>query len=80
MKTIYKYWKNSNTGELLKSQEFTETRITDLPINYYNTNGDKVGENLDLKGFVEIKEKKFSRHKGSITTLEIKEENQSKIY
>lgn len=60
MKTIYKYWKNSNTGELIKSQEFTETQIK-FPINYYDIDGNQIGENLDLKGFVEIKEKKFKR-------------------
>ena len=59
MKTIIKYWKNSNTNELLKSQEFTETNITNIPIFFYDLKGKKVGENLDLKGFVEIKEKKF---------------------
>ena len=58
MKTIIKHWKNSNTGELLKSQEFTETSIQ-FPIYFYNTKGEQIGENLDLKGFVEIKEKKF---------------------
>ena len=58
MKTIIKYWKNSNTGELLKTQEFTETTIK-FPIYFYNIEGKQVGENLDLKGFVEIKEKKF---------------------
>ena len=61
MKTILKYWKNSNTGELVKSQEFTETSI-DFPIYFYNTEGESIGENLDLKGFVEIKEKKFKNN------------------
>lgn len=61
MKVINKFWKNSNTGELLKSQEFTETDIKGIPIYYYNVEGKEVGENLDLKGFVEIKEKKFKK-------------------
>jgi hypothetical protein len=61
MKTIIKYWKNSNTGELLKSQEFIETSIKNIPIYFYNVDGKSVGENLDLKGFVEIKEKKFKK-------------------
>lgn len=60
MKTILKYWKNSNTGELVKSQEFTETSI-DFPIYFYDIKGKSIGENLDLKGFVEIKEKKFKK-------------------
>jgi hypothetical protein len=61
MKTIVKYWKNSNTGELVKSQEFTETSITGIPIYFYDIEGKSIGENLDLKGFVEIKEKKFKK-------------------
>jgi hypothetical protein len=61
MKVIKKFWKNSNTGELVKSVEFTETNITGIPIYFYNTEGKSVGENLTLEGFVEIKEKKFKK-------------------
>jgi hypothetical protein len=60
MKTIKKFYKNSNTGELIKSQEFTETLIK-FPVNFYDAEGNKVGENLTLEGFVEIKEKKFKK-------------------
>lgn len=59
MKVVYKFWKNSNTGQKLKSQEFTETDLKGLPIYFYDVNGQRAGENLDLTGFVEIKEKKF---------------------
>jgi hypothetical protein len=62
MKTVYKFYKNSNTEELLMSQEFTETNIKNIPIYFYNVDRKKVGENLDLKGFVEINEKKFNRY------------------
>jgi hypothetical protein len=61
MKVITKFYKNSNTGELVKTQQFTETRITGIPIYFYNTEGKRVGENLTLEGFVEIKEKKFKK-------------------
>ena len=61
MKVVTKFYKNSNTGELVKSQEFTETGITGIPIYFYNTEGKCVGENLTLEGFVEIKEKKFKK-------------------
>ena len=61
MKTIYKYYKNSNTGEVIKSQEFTETKITGIPIYFYSLDGSKIGENLDTTGFVEISEKKGER-------------------
>jgi hypothetical protein len=37
MKTIYKHYKNSNTGEIMKSQEFTETEITGMPIFSYGS-------------------------------------------
>lgn len=61
MKTVYNYYKNSNTGELLKSQTFTETDIKNLAVNFYDVNGKKVGENLKLDGFVPINQKKFER-------------------
>ena len=63
MKTIYKYYKNSNTGELISSQKFTETGIKEIPIYFYNIHGMSIGENLELKGFVEISEKKWLREK-----------------
>jgi hypothetical protein len=61
MKVIIKFYKNSNTGELIKSQQFTETGITGIPVYFYNIEGKCVGENLTLEGFVEIKEKKFKK-------------------
>lgn len=61
MKTKYSYFKNSSTGELVMKQEFTETDITGIPIYFYNQNRKSIGENLDLVGFVEIKEKTFKR-------------------
>ena len=66
MKTIYTYYKNSNTGELMKSQEFTELHITGIPIYFYGLNGDKIGENLDTTGFVPISEKNWNRYKRKI--------------
>lgn len=58
MVTIYKYYKNSNTGDTIKSQEFTET-IIDFPIYYYRNN--QSIETPDLTGYVEISEKKYNR-------------------
>jgi hypothetical protein len=54
-----KFWKNSNTGKLMKSQSFHETSITGIPTYFYDVTGVKIGEDLSLDGFVEIKEKKF---------------------
>lgn len=62
MKTVYKYFKSSNTGQMVSSQEFTETDITGIPIYYYDINGKGIGENLILKGFVPISERKFRKH------------------
>lgn len=59
MKVISKFWKNSNTGHLLKSVEITETKIQGLPIRWYNCWGEGIGNNLQLKGYVEIKERTF---------------------
>lgn len=66
MKTIYKYWKNSNTDDIIMSQEFTETEI-DFPIEYYRPNpntGTVLNINIpDMIGYVEISEKKYNRIK-----------------
>lgn len=69
MKTIYRHYKNSNTGEAMKSQEFTETKITGIPIYFYSLDGSKIGENLDTTGFVEISEKKWERLKRKANSL-----------
>jgi len=59
MKTVYTYYKNSNTGELIMKQEFTESRIN-FPKNFYNYSGKSI-EEQNLIGFVEVSEKKFNR-------------------
>lgn len=60
MKVVYKFWKNSNSGDLIRSQEFTETGIKGIPIYYYRGK-DNIGENIILEGYVEIKEKTYRR-------------------
>lgn len=60
MVTTYKYFKNSNTGDIIMSQEFTETNIK-FPINYYRNNLSI--DTPDLTGYVEISEKKYNRIK-----------------
>ena len=69
MKAIYKYYKNSNTGEVMKSQEFTETKIKRIPTYFYGLDGKCIGENLDINGFVEISEKKWKRLKRKHNSL-----------
>lgn len=69
MKTTYKYYKNSNTGDLMKSQEFTETDITEIPIYFYGLDGKGIGEDLDTTGFVEISKKKWERFKRKANSL-----------
>lgn len=64
MKTIYTFFKNSNTGDLIASQEFTETSIK-FPVYWYrpNENGAlmKIGEDLKPQGYVKMSEKKWRK-------------------
>ena len=61
MTTEYKFYKNSNTGELIMRQIFSSDLIN-FPDCFYDRNKIKILNKLvDLKGFVEIKEKKFKR-------------------
>lgn len=60
MITQRKYYKNSNTGDIIISQKYIETKI-EFPIDYYQDN-----QNIgipDLIGYVEISEKKYNRIK-----------------
>ena len=59
MKIIYKYYKNSNTGDIIKSQEFTETKIKNIPVYFYR-NGREIAY-VDMDGYVEISERKYNR-------------------
>lgn len=59
MKTNYTYLKNSNTGDIILKQEFTDTIITGIPFFYY-----KKHIRIDtpnLSGYVEISEKTYKR-------------------
>ena len=58
MKTIYTYLKNSNTGDIITKQEFTEC-IINFPTLYYRDN--KSIDIPDLSGYIEITEKKYKQ-------------------
>lgn len=58
MRTIYTYFKNSNTNDLIERQKFIETRII-FPTNYYR-NRQRINT-PDLTGYVIISEKKYDR-------------------
>lgn len=58
MKETRKSWKNSNTGDVIQSQEFTETSVQ-FPVFYYRDN--KSIETPNLTGYVVISEKKYNR-------------------
>ncbi len=60
MAAEYKYYKNSNTGDLIKSQSFVNTLIKHSPVYWYRNNK-SIGENLNIVGYVEISEKKYNR-------------------
>ena len=60
MKITYKYYKNSNTGDILVSQKFENTITKNIPVFWYDINGNEIGENLTLPdGYIEISEKKY---------------------
>lgn len=59
MKTTYTFYKNSNTGEIVKKQHFSEISFYS-PDYYYNWESEII-DNPDLTGFVEISEKKFNK-------------------
>jgi len=61
MKTLLTYLKNSNTGDIIIKQEFTETSITGIPIYYYTSDSKTEIINPDLTGYVKISEKHFKR-------------------
>ena len=59
MVTVYTYYKNHDTQDLIKSQEFTEVAIKGLKVNWYREN--RSIDDPDLKGYVTISEKTFNR-------------------
>ena len=64
MKTEYKYYKNSNTGEIVMEQSFHHDTRIEFPTNYYNIVPSNEGkEEFDLTGFVEISEKTYQRER-----------------
>lgn len=61
--SIIKYFKNSNTGQLICEQTLISDIITNIPINYYDIYSRPLGENFNLTGFVQIKEKKWNLYR-----------------
>lgn len=61
MITTNTYYKNSNTGELIIKQEFTETNIKLLTYIFYYDKYRKSIDTQNLIGFVPISEKKFNK-------------------
>lgn len=59
MTTTRTFYKNSNTGTLIKKVSFSDLSFK-VDDNFYDFNG-KPLENPCLKGFVEISQKKFER-------------------
>jgi len=60
MKVIEKYYKNSNTGELVIRKSITDSKIKH-PDYFYNKKRQSIEDGKDLTGFVEIKQKTFNR-------------------
>ena len=59
MTTEYKFYKNSNTGEVIMRQIFSSDKFV-FPDCFYDRNRKQILL-ANLTGFVEIKEKKFKR-------------------
>ena len=62
MKVIMKYYKHSTTGELIKKQIF-EGCSFNSPDYYYDLYGRQIEDDVDLTGFLEIKEKKWDLYR-----------------
>lgn len=69
MKAVLTYYKNSNSGELFFTQEFTETDITGIPIYFYGPDRKSI-EQKSLSGCVTISDKKFTREASKILKLQ----------
>lgn len=65
-----KYYKNSNTGDLITSQRFVGYSF-EIPVYWYRNNK-LIGENLNIVGYVEISEKKYNRELKNLIKLEQK--------
>jgi hypothetical protein len=59
MITTYTFYKNSNTGEILMKQVFSDISFK-CPDYFYNWNKKQI-DTPNLTGFVEISEKKFNK-------------------
>lgn len=60
MTTIYRYYKNSTTGQLIMQQLFVGSSIEHDKLYFYDHNKQPIDIG-EFKGFVEIKESKFIR-------------------
>ena len=54
-----KYYKNSNTGDLIVSKKYIGGVVIH-PVYWYR-NDKSIGEDLDITGYVQISEKKYIR-------------------
>ena len=67
MKTILTYYKNSNTGQLVMQQQFSEIPFKS-PDYFYDENKKSIAH-PDLTGFVKISEKKFNRESKKLSKI-----------
>ena len=59
MESKKKYYKSTVTGEIVCVITYNSDVIKDIPTKYFDLHMRLIGEEFDLTGFVEIKEKKF---------------------
>lgn len=80
MEVIYKYFKNSNTGDVIMKQSFIPSEmkfIISFPDCYYDILNQPINNVPNLKGYVPISEKKYNRiRKKMLSVYESKKNNQ----
>jgi len=58
-----KYYKNSTTGHIVCEQIFNSDIIKNIPNEYYDLYMRPIGRSFDLRGYLEIKQKKFDLYR-----------------
>lgn len=63
-KSNYTYYKNNDTGDLVKKHEISSDFILNIPIRYYDIKGNALGKDdkVNLEGFIEISEEEWNEH------------------
>jgi len=69
MSAVYKYYKNSNTGDLIRCQTFPQSEYSIKFPTYWYRGNEPIGENLKPVGYVEVSKKKYDRESKKANAL-----------